>query len=55
MKHIVQTYRDDELWALVKRVCSWLRREEVTNEFIVKQLLNSITLQLEALHNEQVT
>ncbi|KAL5265499.1 hypothetical protein ACHWQZ_G006275 [Mnemiopsis leidyi] len=43
------TYQDDELWRLVERICTWLRGERVLNVFIVKQLLNSITLQLEKL------
>ncbi|XP_063675760.1 uncharacterized protein LOC134812309 [Bolinopsis microptera] len=44
-------YKDGELWSLLKRVFSWLRKERQKNEFIVKQLLNSITLQLKTLQN----
>ena len=34
---------------------SWLRKDRQKNEFIVKQLLNSITLQLEHLHTSSAS
>ena len=50
----LQTYQSKELWQLTRRVFSWLKEFQDKDTFIVRQLIDSVTLQLTELKQIKV-